>query len=346
MAVLTALGTITLETRLGLERAARLASEFLLASQDRDGAWRDFQLTPGRAESWTTAYVGSSLLAAKELWRDPRVDEPLNRAARFLCAARQPGGWSYNQRCGPDADTIAQVILFLQRLGKPVAMKDYAALAKFQTQDGLFATYKSCGGRKGWESGHAEVTAVAMQAIGKAIDSSHSILRRAESSLRSYLKGAHAAESYWWTSKDYLPRELLMLARSYPRAPNLFTLLCHSRRGEGAFDRALALEVSALTDGNPEEQEAALAELIKLQSSDGSWPVEPILRIPDPRALGFDDPLFNQSLVAADDRRTFTAATVLRAFAALCHNFSEIPHNACQTLHRRTCFREIPVLAG
>ncbi|MGB0064613.1 MAG: hypothetical protein WBP85_09230, partial [Terracidiphilus sp.] len=136
MSELTALGAITSETRHGVARAARRASEFLLGSQDRDGAWRDFQLKPGRAESWTTAYAGSSLLAARVRWRDPCVDESLNRAAQFLCASRQPGGWSYNQRCAPDADTTAQVILFLRRLGEPVAMKDYAALAKFQTEDG------------------------------------------------------------------------------------------------------------------------------------------------------------------------------------------------------------------
>ena len=289
-----------------------------MALQDPDGAWRDFQLKPGRAESWTTAYIGSSLLAAQKLWRDPRVDEPLSRATRFLCASRQPGGWSYNQRCAPDADTTAQVILFFDGLGKPVAAKDYAALAKFQTEDGLFATYKSCGGRKGWESGHAEVTAVAMQALGKAIDSRHSILLRAESSLRPYLKGAHAAESYWWLSENYLARELLILGRAYPGAPKLLASSHHSRRGEGAFDRALALEVSAMMDDDPREQDAASAELMELQIADGSWPVEPILRIPDPRALGFDDPIFTQSFVAADDRRTFTAATVLRAFAVLC----------------------------
>ncbi len=317
MSELTPPGPITSGTRQGVERAAQLAREFLLASQDRDGAWRDFQLKPGRAESWTTAYVGSSLLAAQGRWCDPCVDERLNRAAGFLGAAREPEGWSYNQRCGPDADTTAQVILFLWRLGKPVATKDYAALAKFQTEDGLFATYQNCGGRKGWESGHAEVTAVAMQALGKAIDSSHSILLRAESSLRSYLEGRHAAESYWWLSEDYLARELSMLARAYPGAPNLLALSHRSRRGKGAFDRALALEVSAMMDGDPGEQDAALSELVELQSADGSWPVEPILRIPDHRALDFDDPLFNQSFVTADDRRTFTAATVLRAFAGL-----------------------------
>ncbi len=317
MSELTALGAITSETRHGVARAARRASEFLLGSQDRDGAWRDFQLKPGRAESWTTAYAGSSLLAARERWRDPCVDESLNRAAQFLCASRQPGGWSYNQRCAPDADTTAQVILFLRRLGEPVAMKDYAALVKFQTEDGLFATYKSCGGRKGWESGHAEVTAVAMQALGNAIDSRHSILLRAESGLRSYLRGTHAAESYWWLSENYLARELSMLPRAYPRAPNLLAPSHRSRRSKGAFDRALALEVSAMMDGDSGEQDAALSELIELQSADGSWPVEPILRIPDPRALDFDDPLFKRSLVAADDRRTFTAATVLRAFVAV-----------------------------
>lgn len=315
---MTVLATKTSNIRLAVECAARLARQFLLESQDRDGAWRDFQLKPGRAESWTTAYVGSSLHAARERRPDPSLDECLSRAARFLSAARQPGGWSYNQRCAPDADTTAQVILFLLRIGKPVAMKDYAALAKFQIADGHFATYISNGGRKGWECGHAEVTAVAMQAIGKVLGSNHSILRRAESSLRSHLDGRHAAESYWWLSRNYLARELLVLARSYHGAPELFIHSSHSLGDGSTFDRALALEVSAMTDGEPAELNTASEELVELQLADGSWAVEPILRVTDPRALDFDDPLFDQSLVAADDRKTFTTATVLRALATLC----------------------------
>lgn len=309
---------MTSNIKLAVESAARRARQFLLEHQDRDGAWRDFQLKPGRAESWTTAYVGSSLLVGQERRPDPRLDECLSRAVDFLYSARRPGGWSYNQRCGPDADTTAQVILFLLRAGKPVAMKDYAALAKFQLADGHFATYKSCGGREGWESGHPEVTAIAMQAIGKVIDPNHSILRKAEGSLRTHLDGRHAAESYWWLSKNYLARELLVLASSYPGAPKLsVSTRCSGREG-GVFDRALALEVSAMTEGKPGELNTVSEELVGLQLTDGSWAVEPILRVTDPRALGFDDPLFDQSMIAADNRRTFTTATVLRALTVIC----------------------------
>ena len=306
------------EIRVAVECAARHAVQFLLRSQDQDGAWRDFQLNPGRAESWTTAYVGSCLLAARERWADLHVDERVDRGADFLYASRQPGGWSYNQRCASDADTTAQVILFFLRAGKPVAMRDFAALAKFQVADGHFATYRSCGGRRGWECGHAEVTAVAMQTIGKVIGANHSILRRAESGLQLHLNGGHAAESYWWLSRDYLPRELLILARSYPGAPELFVRSDRSLREGSVFDRALALEVCVMTDGFTEELDTAIAELVELQSTDGSWPVAPILRITDPHALDFDDPRFNQSVVAADDRGIFTSATVLRALARLC----------------------------
>ncbi|MGP0095907.1 MAG: hypothetical protein ACLPHI_02630 [Terriglobales bacterium] len=300
------------------ERAARLASQFLEQAQDSDGAWRDFQLLPGRAESWTTAYVAARVLQAQRCWPYFLMDHCLRRAARFLSASRQPGGWSYNQRCDPDSDTTAQVILYLSRAGEPVTVGDYAALAKFQLADGHFATYKNCGARPGWSRGHADVTTVGMQAMSQILDPRHDILRRAERSLREHINGRHAAESYWWVSRNYLAREFLMLARSYRGAPQLFFGSSDAVGDGSCFDRGLALELAALIGDDKTVLVAALEELLRLQLADGSWPVQPILRVTDPRACSFDDPLFHQSALAADDRRTFTTATILGAISTAC----------------------------
>lgn len=304
------------ETWAAAERAAQLASQFLAYAQDHDGAWRDFHLMPGRAESWTTAYVAARLWQAQRCWPDSLMDECLRRAARFLSTSRQPGGWSYNQRCDPDADTTAQVILFLSRAGVEVTLHDYAALARFQLSDGHFATYKICGSPSGWGRGHAEVTAVAMQALSLVLEPQHAILQRAENSLREHIRGAHAADSYWWLSRNYLSRELLVLGQTYSGAPQL-SIGCTDVVNDGScFDRALALEVESLGGGGPRRLEAALAELLQLQLADGSWPVEPILRLTNPRAIDFDDPLFKASTLFADDRGTFTTATALAAISS------------------------------
>jgi hypothetical protein len=307
--------SVIARTWVAAERAAQLASQFLGLAQDQDGAWRDFHLMPGRAESWTTAYVADRVWQAQRRWPDLLLDECLRRAARFLSTSRRPGGWSYNQRCDPDADTTAQVILFLSRTGAEVTLNDYAALAKFQLVDGHFATYQICGSRCGWGRGHAEVTAVAMQAMSHVLHPQHVILQRAENSLREHIHGAHAADSYWWSSRNYLARELLVLGRTYSGAPQL-SVGCTDVVNDGScFDRGLALEVELLGGGETRKVEAAMAELLRLQLADGSWPVEPILRLTNPRAIDFDDPLFKASTLFADDRRTFTTATILGAIS-------------------------------
>lgn len=298
-----------------VEGAARRAGEFLRRAQDADGAWRDFRLKPGRAESWTTAYMGLRLMQAQDRWPDLAVERSLRSAARFLCASRQPGGWSYNRHCPPDSDTTAQAILYLRRAGEPTVLKDFAALAKFQLSNGHFATYKGFGSGHGWALGHVEVTAVAMQALGQILEPTHVVLQRAANALRHHVSGRHAAASYWWLSLNYLARELLMLESAYPGAPRLLCRGTDVAHDCTSFDRGLAFEVESRRGGEPQKLQAAVADLLSLQLADGSWPVQPILRVTNPRSSGFDDPLFMKSPVAFDDRRMFTTATVLGALS-------------------------------
>jgi sporulenol synthase len=311
--------SVMANTWVAAERGARLASHFLRLAQDQDGAWRDFHLMPGRAESWTTAYIAARVSQAQRLWPQLLMDECLRRAARFLSASRQRAGWAYNQRCDPDADTTAQVILFLTEAGEEVPLNDYAALARFQVTDGHFATYKPGVSWSGWGRGHADVTAVAMQAMGRILEPHHSVLQRAEHSLREHIRGAHASESYWWLSRNYLARELLMLGRSYKGAPRMSFGSDNPVHDGSSFDRGLALEVDLLSKGVSSRTQAGMSELLELQLKDGSWPIEPILRLTNPLAVDFDDPLFKKSTAFADDRRTFTTATVLGAIATACN---------------------------
>jgi hypothetical protein len=304
-------------TQAAAERAARLAGQFLRKAQDADGAWRDFQLQPGRADSWTTAYIASRLLRAHRRWPDLLVQQSLCRATRFLVASRRPGGWSYNQWCDPDADTTAQVILYFSGVGELVRLRDYADLAKFQLADGHFATYKNCSSRPGWSRGHPEVTAVAVQAMSHILDPQHVILQRAEIALQAHIRGTHGSDCYWWLSRNYLARELAILDRIRGGASRV-SIPSTCATGASCFDRGLALEAALLTGSDNGKLAAAIEDILQSQLTDGSWPVQPILRVTDPRARDFDDPLFDQSPVAADDRRTFTTATVLGALSKAC----------------------------
>jgi hypothetical protein len=295
----------------------RRAADFLRAVQDEDGAWRDFMLPPGRAEAWTTAYIGSRLLAAQDRHSDVAVDASIRRACGFLCNCSQSGAWSYNGQCGPDADSTAHAILFLQSAGEKLGLKHYASLARFQRDDGAFATFTDCGARPGWTRGHAEVTAVAMRAMSHVLDGGHSILVRAAQSLRAHTDGPHGKESYWWTSQNYLARELLVLAQSNPSVAAPYeSARCRSHDGS-SFDCALALEVDARSGVASSELASRSLELLARQRADGSWRSMPMLRITDPQAQDFDDTRFGESSVVADDRRSLTTATVAGALSVV-----------------------------
>ncbi|HTB21493.1 MAG TPA: prenyltransferase/squalene oxidase repeat-containing protein [bacterium] len=287
------------------------ACRFLLRAQDADGAWRDFQLPPGRSEAWTTAYVGACLVQARERGAAADMEASLRAAVRFLEAARKPGGWSYNRSVEADGDSSARVILFLNRCGASPDRKAYADLVKFQLPDGHFATYLDRGLRRGWAKGHPDVTAVAMQALGAVLPAAHPILARAAQALRLHGRGPHGAASYWWASDLYLARELWALERAYPGAPRL---ALPAPRGSGPrtfFDRGLALALSARDGQAGGFLKEAILSLERSQLDDGSWPSAPILRLTDPAAEDFDDHRFKNSPLFADVRRIFTTATVL-----------------------------------
>jgi hypothetical protein len=277
---------------------------FLLAAQDADGAWRDFNLLPGQAEAWTTAYVGQRLLTIL----GPR-HPALAAAVRFLERAHEPGGgWGYNRRCPPDADSTAVAILFLETAGAPAAPVDFAALARFQHESGGFRTYQ----RKiddGWGLPHPEVTATALRALSLRLPSDHHRIRSGLAWLERRL--SERAAAYWWPSPLYLALEV---ERLRSRFPQLSPPAMAAPTAEIAFERALACERALLRrEGSASAHARAL---LALQSADGGWPSTPILRVTDRRARDGAEPPALASPVRADHRRSFVTATALSAVTA------------------------------
>jgi hypothetical protein len=309
-------GSYDSDHSLSVPRALRDAMRFLLSRQDSDGAWRDFRVKPGRSDAWVTAYVGDRLSQVARHW-SIRVDGAIMAAARFLDTSRdRAGGWGYNSRCDADSDTTAQTIMFLRQAGGRARLFDYATLAKFQRPDGSFATYQIRDLRHGWGRGHPDVTAVALRALGTVLPSDHVILLRGFASLADHLRGPDPLASYWWSSRAYLARELLLLVRALPKAPSISLRHISVVDSGGCFDQALALEVAVLC-GDPPDRLAPLARRLEaLQCPDGSWPTIPILRITNPRSEEFGDDYFRSSPTFCDDRRLFTTATALTALSS------------------------------
>lgn len=273
------------------------AIAFLVAQQDRDGAWRDFALTPDESDAWTTAYVGLALAAAAQaqLVVPPHA---IAAACGFLHAARRPGaGWGYNLRCPADADSTALACLLLAAAGQRLLPGDYAALARFQCNDGGFATYRFAGADHRWCRPHAEVTATALRALRALLPPGHERMRRGGAWLD---RAGSVPPPYWWTTRAYLDLELMRLGRPVAFAGD--------PDSGGSFERALRLEAAALS-GSPTE--ALHAALVERQLPDGSWPVVPMLRVPDPHRARAKETAFG------DQRASFTTATALSALAAL-----------------------------
>lgn len=301
-----------------LEKGAR----FLLGAQSPDGAWRDFDLKPGRSEAWVTSYAGTALVGAAATVRGVNLAAALAGARTFIDAARDPrGGWGYNSRCDPDADSTARTILFLRAIDAPLPLRDYAALAKFQLESGDFSTYRAFAGRPGWCAGHPDVTVVALRALLEALPPGHVILRRGRARLARYVRETSSTASYWWPSPLYMAKELLLLQREDAAGFHLLLPRSSASSEPSCFDAALALEIGVLREGPPQNCHAKAQRLASRQNPDGSWPSSPLLRITDPLSTRPGDRRFRSSEIASDDRRIFTTATVISALHATLYGF-------------------------
>lgn len=278
-------------------RAIGRGLDFLAARQDRDGAWRDFDLpNVGVADAWTTAYVARCVRKAAHAVRH-QDGLAVEAAAQFLQRNRsQQGGWSYNARCPPDADSTAQALLLLGRTHP----RDAAALARFQGPDGGFRTYLWPRDDHPWAQSQPEVTATALRALLPWLTPQHRIMRRGFHWLRA--SPMRDVRSYWWTSSTYTELELLRLRMPPARTRSVVCTPVTS------FEAALALECAILSQASRCECEAACAALVAQQCDDGGWPAGRILRLPDFSAT--NRPPFE------DERRLFTTATVLSALSS------------------------------
>ena len=302
---------------------------FLFASQGGDGLWRDFLTPAGEASEWVSGYIGTALhLAAADR-------AALDRTASTLVRTQNAdGGWGYNEDVPTDADSTAWVLLFLVRMGRHGSSCHQAesCLGQYQSaENGGVPTYSDPGpirrymgiGRwmsfDGWCRPHTEVTAVAGRALASASPERAAAAWRY---VRSQQRPDGSWSSYWWFSPHYATLQAVELAAEIGDREALNHAAAWARRFpyHDAFTTALSLSILAIAGETGKPIERALSRLTELQQEDGSWPSQPMLRIPLP---GDRDPdrthrlgiRLRRGFLVHDHHRTFTTATCVASLA-------------------------------
>jgi hypothetical protein len=301
-----------------LDRALTAGLIFILARQSREGSWIDWKLPPGAASFWTTAYIGYRFRLLNGRFRQMVSGAVASAAEWLLDSEFASGGWGYNDRLPPDADSTALAIAFLSAEQVPVPDRAYAQLKEFQRRDGGFATYSGDFGS--WGVSHPDVTPMAVLALLSRYPRGD---QSVESGIRYALSQSTADglwHSFWWTSALYSTEVNLSLAKQagiqqdWTRSGNSLNSLSPTN----AFE--LSLFISALLDtGRDPKCESiygATQRLLREQTRDGSWVSEPVLRVTrqdcfEPWNEVMPGPTFS------DPNRLFTSATVIGALSKL-----------------------------
>lgn len=283
-------------------RAVQRAAEFLLATQQEDGHWSDYQLPVGPSTEWVTAFAGLALAFSGRVFGAAGAEEAGRRAAAWLQSQRSyPVGWGYNGRTGADADSTALALRLFHRLALPVAPEDTAFLLDHWKADGGFSTYRRA---DAWGRPHVCVTTQAFRALDA--DTRRPLIP----SLRGFLAGTRLHgrggwPAYWWTQPAYSTYGCLALLRELD-VPLTACELPRSAQAT-AFDKAHAWGIAALS-GAEADAERLHDELLSSQRGDGAWPGSPCLRVTDP---GCADPWRRPKGATYSDGGVLTTAAVL-----------------------------------
>jgi hypothetical protein len=280
-------------TRAMTDPAGRMASDVLeleqsvgtalARRQDRDGFWRDFQLPPGRAQAWSTAWIGWCLA---HLARSPQVDHALLAATQALADQAGPNGWGYNGNTACDADSTAWSLLFLALTAPAFAHGQLPSLdAYIDSAGGVHTFSESHYGA--WNDVHPEVTAVAILAA-TSTGAAPALLLRMRRSLAASVPGSGPAPSYWWDTPAYrLAWTVLALDRTGGVPAPVAALAGAWLRGQAGqalsdFEHALHL-LCACALPALDELGAWHALRLVASSAPSGWPGSCVLLVPPQR---------------------------------------------------------------
>jgi Prenyltransferase and squalene oxidase repeat len=297
-------------------RAVAAACEFLIGHQDPDGHWRDYELPPGRSESWTTGCVGVAMHRADEfVLPDADRTRAVDHAVAALRDSRRPGGWGYNRNTACDADSTSwAVCLLAARDADPTVSA--AVFSDYVTPTGGVRTFPSPTRFGSWADEHDEIAplvGLALLALGDTATTA---------AVRTRILNRHPHHDgwrpFWWQSDAYVvAHSLTFLARSggipAPIAAAESARLTDALDPAGAsressFDTAQRL-ITAVHLHAAAHVDLLRHTLLTAQHNDGSWPASPGLLVPNQR-----DP--DLRLLFADDRKLLSTAMSVLALTA------------------------------
>jgi hypothetical protein len=294
----------------------------IVAAQDTDGSWSDFEVAGmGASGPWVTAAIGLRLVELPAAFRTDASARAVERAIAWLAA--EPT-WSYNSKTPADADSIAHALLLLATAGRSrEAAVDQ--LLGFQTVDGGFSTFAP--NARGadfasWSISHPDVTPVAVRALAPhraRADVATSLGRALDRLTGDRADGRWPA--FWWALDWYTAaawsRACAALAVAWPppTRPPLGPL-------RAPLDAAYLLEV-ALAAGW-EAISLAIADTLCATVGDGElWPAVASLRVVAPNvARPWELSGDHGGRRYADLRGLYSSAIIASALAQFAERFA------------------------
>lgn len=299
-----------------INTAIEEATTFIFNNQNDDGMWYNF-LTRHHGESadWVSSYVGLNLLKSG-------IDQDLltKTAKSVLERQRENGGFSYNHKIVPDADSTAFAIRFLSHFGYQKELDDARAFLAKHQHEGGFRTYQEQAIRNyariplemsvaGWCTPTPDVTASVLL-TGMQDKSAEQFLLKSQQEDGQW-------HSYWWTSDVYATSHSLeALSRlGYKDEVTKGQEWLAQEANVPDIPFYLALSIQSLLE-NEEAYEIVKTRAEKLllsQRNDGSWNTMPTLQFPLPSNTNPHTSPGRWRPDARDQNRIFTTSACIRA---------------------------------
>ena len=264
-----------------VREAVDAAADFLLARQSREGFWLDYDLPPGLAEAWSTAWVGWALAQRRDR---AGVDAALARAVRALASCRRPGGWGYNRSTATDADSTAWSLRSLAAIGVNVGPGGVCCLEPHLDPGGGAHTFAEADAGS-WGESHPDVTAVVGLAL-LAVRAPSELVASVRRAVLDARASAGVWTSFWWESNAYATAwSLDFLARTGGVAPRVArdaaAWLADVAEPSNAFETAHRILCALALGSSAEALASPLVDaLLDTTQADGSWPSSAVLLVP------------------------------------------------------------------
>ncbi|RYD96629.1 MAG: hypothetical protein EOP50_06450 [Sphingobacteriales bacterium] len=296
--------------------ALKDAMRYLLAMQNENGSWTDYQLPVGASDQWVTAYAALSLAQYGLRSGNSEALDAAHKAASWLATNRSyTAGWGYHGRTGPDADSTAMAVALFDELLLPVADADRSFLRDSWRAGDCIATYSAPGA---WATGHWDVTPWGYHGLshGDRLE----LFDEFQNALHTQRMNNGLWRSYWWRNPYYSTFVTLeVLDRlGVPEPEDAWE--APSITIDNAFDLACYIGIECIRDPSDPNIGAHIRALLNWQWGNGQWPGAANLRVTDNTCY---EPWNNPSGAYYNDGNgILTTATALRVLAKI------LPSNA------------------